>query len=116
MDMTEYFLNLQSEIGYPIELDAYEGKNDIYMVYNYEDEKTALYGDNRPLVDTVYMQLKLYTPKNYDYLQDKKRIRDKLIDSGFIITGIRTILEDVVDKKGQKIRCTVFTIEYFGAH
>ena len=116
MDMTEFFLDLQKEIGYPIELDAYEGKDSIYMVYSYEDERTVQYGDNKPLIDAVYMQLKLYTPKNYDYFQDKKRIRDKLIDSGFIVSGVHSWLENVIDNKGQKIRCTAFTISYAGAH
>ena len=116
MDMTDFFLKLQSETGYPIELDAYEGKENKYMVYSYEDERPALHGDNKPIMDTVYMQLRLYTPKNYDYYQDKKRIRDMLIDAGFIVTGIHSWLENVIDTKGQKIRCTVFTINYTDAN
>ncbi len=116
MNMTPLMNKLQEKVGYPIEMDEYEGTDSKYMVYTYEDERSVLYGDNRPLCDTQYLQIRLYTPKNYNYYQDKNTIRDTLIEMGFIITGIRTWLENVIDNKGKKIRCTVFNAEYTCAH
>lgn len=116
MNLNPVFESLQNELGYPVVQDMYHGEGEIYGVYAYEDEKGALYGDNRPIEDTAYMRIQIYTPEHYNYMELKHRTRDYLEDCGFIITGIRSWLEPRLDRKAEKIRCTVIEMEYTDTH
>lgn len=116
MNLNPVFEALQNEIGYPVVQDLYQGEEAIYGVYTYEDERGALYGDNEPLEDTAYMRIQIYTPQNYNYMALKHQTRDFLESRGFIVTGIKSWLESKLDRKAEKIRCTVIEMTYTDTH
>lgn len=116
MNLNPIFEEMQNVLGYPVEQDVYQGKEEIYAIYIYEDERGGLYGDNRPLIDTAYMRVQLYTPKNYNYMSLKHKTRDYLEKHDFIVTSIRSWLETKIDNKAEKIRCTAIETEYSGIH
>lgn len=99
-------------IGYPVEQDEYEGDSAIYFVFSYEDEVSVLYGDNKAVDETAYMQLKLYTPKNYDYFELKKQTGEFFERLGFTITSKHSFLESNILKDTKRMRCTVFEMNY----
>lgn len=116
MNLNPVFMELENELGYPVEQDMYQGREDIYGVFSYTDETGSLYGDNRAIEDTAYMRIQIYTPKNYNYMDLKHRTRDWLENKGFCITGIRTWLESKINDDAQKIRCTVIDMTYTDTH
>lgn len=116
MNLNPLFEELQNEIGYPVVQDMYQGEEPVYCVYSYEDERGTLYGDNKPLEDTAYMRIQIYTPKSYNYMELKHQTRDFLEGRGFIITGIKSWLESRLDGKAEKIRCTMIEMEYTDTH
>lgn len=107
MNKNPFFCEFEKAIGIDVEQDEYTGKNDIYYVYVYEDEKPILHGDDKPIQDICYMQLKLYTPIKYDYLELKTKTRDYFEEREFLVTDIFTFRENGTIK-GNKMRCTVF--------
>lgn len=115
MNLNPKFEKFKNEIGIEVEQDEYTGTKEKYFVFQYEDERGALFGDDNPLEDICYLQLRLYTPKKFNYFDLKKRTRDYFESAGFYISSIFTYLEDVT-VNGEKKRCTVFKLEYTGAH
>lgn len=115
MRLNHKFEDFEKEIGIEVEQDEYTGEQDKYFVFQYEDERPSLFGDNKPLADTCYLQLRLYTPKEFNYFDLKHKTRDFFEASGFYISSIFTFLENVT-VNGTKMRCTVFKLEYIGAH
>ncbi len=116
MNLNPVFGSLENELGYPVVQDLYTGEQEIYGVYTYEDETGTLYGDNRPLEDTAYMRIQIYTPKNYNYMELKRQTRNFLEDRGFTITGIKSWLEARLDGRADKIRCTTIEMTYTDTH
>lgn len=111
MDLNEKIIELLGATGLPVELDEYCGKKDKYIVFTYEDEVPASHADNQVTSDTVYIQVQLVTPKNFDYFDLKKKIRNLLEGAGFFITSTRSFLGDVYQGT-QKTRQTVFKVNY----
>lgn len=63
-----------------------------YIVYNPEIEEASLYGDNKDLEWVQYMQVHLFTKKNY--IKKRREIRKVLRKNGFIVTDIETMYEN----------------------
>ena len=112
MELNEKLINLlKNGTGLPVEQDEYDGKKDKYIVFIYEDERPIGHADNKPYADTVYMQIQLITPKSFNYLKLKKKIRNLLEGADFSVTSIRSFLGEVYVGT-EKIRQTVFKVEY----
>lgn len=111
MELNEKLKNLLSETGLPVEQDEYEGREDKYIIFIYEDERPVEHADNKPYADTVYLQIQLITPKNFNYMKLKRKIRNLLEDADFSVTSIRSFLGSVYVGT-EKIRQTVFETEY----
>ncbi len=111
MNINGILIELLRETGLPVEQDMYEGKEDKYIIFTYEDEKPEIHGDDYPIADTAYMQIQLITPKNYNYFHMKEKIRDLLEKADFSVTSIRTFLGDVYVGT-EKTRQTIFQVEY----
>lgn len=116
MNLNPIFMELENELGYPVEQDMYEGRSDVYGVFSYTDERSVFFGDDKPLEDTANMRIQIYTPKNYNYMDLKHRTRDWLEEKGFCITGIRSWLESKINNEAIKIRCTVIDMTYTDEH
>lgn len=97
---------LEAVTGYPVRQDIYRGKEDKYIVFTYEDERTALEADNEELAGTAYLQITLYTPADYNYFSDKRKIKKELRDQGFNVESVQSWLEG----ENHRIRHTVFTV------
>lgn len=111
MNLNNMIEKIASQHGLECEEDEYCGKAEKYMVYTYEDEKPALYGDNQVLADTAYIQIQIVCPKNYNYHSLKKKVRNALEQVGFSITTIKNFLgNDIYGTK--KMRQIVFQTEY----
>ncbi len=102
---------LLGQTGLPVVQDEYEGAADKYIVYIYEDETPAAWGDDRVTADTSYLQVQLITPKDFNYFQLKHEIRNLLEGADFIVASIRSFLGSVYVGT-QKIRQTVFSVTY----
>lgn len=64
---------------------------DKYIVYNPIMETPGLYAEDQDENWVYDMQIHLYTRENY--LQDKKQIKEKLRNAGFVLDNIETLYE-----------------------
>lgn len=112
MNINSTLINiLNTATGYPVSPDEYSGKETKYIVFTYIDEHPANYGDNLPFADVAYLQIQLITPKSFNYMADKKTIRDTLEENGFNVTSISSFLGDGIQGT-EKIRQTIFEVNY----
>lgn len=95
----------------PVEQDEYDGKEDKYIIFFYEDEVPAAHADNHVTADTAYVQVQLITPKEFNYFDLKNQIRSLLEEAGFFVTSTKSFLGDVYHGT-QKTRQTVFNVNY----
>lgn len=109
MNVNEKIRTLEGVTGYPVRPDVYSGKADKYITFTYEDERGALYADDQELETTAYLQISLYTPENFNYFDDKSKIKKKLKEEGFNVEGIQSWLENSLDGT-KKTRHTVFIV------
>ena len=98
-------------LGLPVEQDEYVGTAKKYIVFIYTDETPALWGDDGVLADTVFIQLQLITPKDFNYFALKHQIRDLLEADGFLVTSIQSMLGDIYNGT-DKVRQTIFEIQF----
>ena len=107
MNVNPILLVLKDITGLPVTQDVYEGKGDKWITFTYEDERPGQIGDNSVTDDIAYMQVNLFTPKRFDYMELKEKIKSYLESIG-VVTGIRSwCYED----KQILIRQTTFTAE-----
>ena len=111
MNLNELLKTLLAPTGLPVEQDEYDGKEEKYIIFIYEDEHPEITGDNQVLSDTANIQVQLITPKNFNYFKLKKQIRDLLEGTDFVVSSIRSFLGDIYQGTN-KTRQTVFEIEY----
>lgn len=111
MNLNEILKRLLSVTELPVEQDEYDGNEEKYIIFVYEDESPEMYGDNEVVADTVYLQIQLITPKNFNYFMLKKQIRNLLEEADFSVTSIRSYLGNVAQGT-EKIRQTIFQVEY----
>lgn len=111
MDLNEKLMLLLGVTGLEVCQDEYDGKKDKYIVFTYADERPETFGDNCVESDTVYLNVQLITPKNYNYLSLKKEIRNLLEGADFIVTSISSFLGDIYHET-EKTRQTVFEVKY----
>lgn len=111
MDLNEKLEELLSLTGLPVAQDEYTGPLSEYIIFTYEDERPAEHADNKATADTAYMQIQLITPKEFDYMVLKKKIRDLLEEADFFVTSIRSFLGDVYYGT-ERTRQTVFEVTY----
>ncbi len=102
---------LEGPTGLKVDQDEHDGNDDKYIIFSYADERPETFADNKPDSDTVYLNIQLITPKNFNYMKLKHKIRDLLEDADFIVTSIRSFLGDVYFGT-EKTRQTVLEVKY----
>lgn len=113
MNLNDVLINGLSTIGYPVEQDLYTGSKSKYITFVYEDERPSLSADDDEEITQVYMSVSFYAPKEYNYFSDKKNIKKKLKELGFLISSIQTWVRD--DFVGtDRIRQIIFNCYYAG--
>lgn len=110
MNLNEIIIDLLRKTGLPVHQDECDGEEK-YIIFTYEDEVPAAYGDNRPIADVAYIQIQLITPKNFDYFFLKEKIRDLLEGANFLVRSIRSFLGSAYVGT-EKMRQTIFNVEY----
>lgn len=111
MNVNEKILGLKEIADCPVVPDVYDGTEDRYITFTYEDERPDTRADNGVEADVSYIQIAYFVPKTYDYMNDKHRIRDYLEANGFQVTSIRSWIDaDII--KEQYIRHVAFETSY----
>lgn len=111
MNLNPIILGLKDVVKVPVEPDIYTGEDERFIVFTYEDERSSWKADNKVLAETVSMQISYYSPYNYDYMDDKEKIKRYLEEKGFVGIVVQSWVEDAV-KGVKKMRHTVVTAEY----
>ena len=75
------------------------------------DQDRNDHGDNEVLADETDLQIQLFSPKEFDYLQTKKIIRNTLEKAGFIVSSIRSFLGDELTGT-ENTRQTIFSVSW----
>ena len=114
MNINPLMKQIGEEMGYPCKQDLYAGKSDKFIVFTYEDERAAYYGDNDEEEIVVTLQVQLITPQDYDYFADKAKLKRALKDKGFTIEYIQSWLDDVAAGT-DRARRTIYTCYIAGA-
>lgn len=108
MNVNPLLMELQNITGVITVPDYYEGKADKWITFTYEDERPGQLGDNGVTDDIAYMQISLFTPGKYNYMELKEKIKTYLESIG-VVTGVQSWIEK---KENQTyVRHTVFTAE-----
>lgn len=115
MNVNPLIESLEKSIHIPVAQDEYEGKDDKYLIYTYEDERPVHFGDDKALQDTAYLTLQLIVPKTFNYMKLKHQIRDELERMDFIVTDIRSFLSSAINGT-DKIRRITFDATYTDNH
>jgi uncharacterized iron-regulated protein len=80
-----------TSIGLPIVPNAYEATADAYIVFNYSDERPAVYADDTDTQDATTVQVHYFTRTNPQ--ANKKAIRKALRTAGFTIINTEEFYE-----------------------
>lgn len=107
MNVNPLIMQLKDVTGYPVSPDIYTGKEDKYIVFTYEDERGALFADNEEVETQATIQITLYTPANFNYFADKKKIKKALTSYGFCVQHIQSWLDEAQNGTDY-VRHTVF--------
>lgn len=90
MNAFEKIRNIAESEGLNAFLDSYDpdkhrqlGRLDRWMTYNTAFERGALFGGDSAQENILSMQIHLFLPEQVNYIDQKKRIREKLSDAGF---------------------------------
>ena len=89
MNINEIVISCLKPLKMPVYPNNYSGKENEYIVFNYIDERPAIYGDNTDLVDITAIQVHCFTEQNPQII--KKKIRRCLRIGGFVITATEEI-------------------------
>ncbi len=111
MNVNSSIMALKDETGLPVAPDIYEGSETKWITFVYEDERPVLSGDNAVLADRVYLQVQLWTPKDFNYMSLKEQIRDYLEEiEDCTVTSIRSFVNYYTTTE-KKMRQTIFNVE-----
>lgn len=111
MNVNEEIQALESIAGLPVSPDIYTGNKEKYIVYTYEDERPVFWGDDEPMEYQVIIQVSLFTPPKFNYMELKHQIRDYLETLGEI-NSINSWLDTFTAKNNLEvtIRHTTFSV------
>ena len=107
MNVNPLMKKLEDVTKLPVVPDLYEGIEKKYITFTYEDERPIGFGDDVVLADTAYMQVNLFTPKNFNYMTLKTQIRDYLESIGVLTDTLSRVYQE----NNEQIRQTTFTVE-----
>lgn len=104
-------LGLKDIVNCPVAPDEYIGDKNKYICFVYADEVGVEWADNVEQAVRADIQITLYCPSTYNYMSDKKKIKNYLVQNGFDVTSISSFLEVLAD--GSRQRHLVFTTGYY---
>lgn len=108
MNVNKILLGLKNVTGFPVSPDLFEGKEEKYITFTYEDERAALYADGEEIATEVTVEVNLFTPAKFNYFAAKDAIKAYLIENGFQVESIQSWI--AAEEKGTgRYRQTSFT-------
>lgn len=114
MNLNPTLIKIGGKMNLPTAQDIYEGKEDKYITFTYEDERSGLDADNGWDETTVAMQVQLITPVKYNYFPYKDQLKTLLEAYGFSIERIQSWLTDSLTGT-DRVRQTIFSVYYTGS-
>ena len=102
MNINSEIKKLQEITGIKVSQDEYTGEDDKYIVFTYTDEYPVFWGDDKVLADEAILNVALYTPPRFNYMELKHLIRDYLETVG-IVSDISTWLDIYTNKNNREI-------------
>lgn len=107
MNVNPLLMELKNITKYPVNPDIYEGTSDKWITFTYQDERPSFFGDNDVLDDIAYISVNLFTPKAFNYMPMKEKIKNYLES-----IGVLTNCESYVYTENQiPIRQTIFEVQ-----
>lgn len=94
MNVLKKIVEAINPFGYPYAPDIYSGSSDHYFVYNYADERGAVFGDDCVSEVTASVQVHFYLPRKENFIAMKNRIRKALESGGFTWPEVTILIED----------------------
>ena len=98
--------------GYPVDFMDYDGGALIYFTFNFADERGDMYGDDVPETVHSFIQIHFFSPKTFNHLALKNKVRNDLLALGFSYPTVQTFYED---DGVAKFNHLVFECEYVAA-
>lgn len=114
MNLNPTLIKIGGKMNLPTAQDIYEGKEDKYITFTYEDERSGLDADNGWDETTVAMQVQLITPVKCNYFPYKDQLKTLLETYGFSVERIQTWLTDTLTGT-DRVRQTIFSVYYTGS-
>ena len=114
MNLNPTLLKIGGKMNLPTAQDIYEGKEDKYITFTYEDERSGLDADDGWSETTVALQVQLITPVKYNYFPYKDQLKTLLEANGFSIERIQSWLTDSLTGT-DRVRQTIFSVYYTGS-
>lgn len=112
MNVNNKIIDTLKYFGYPIKPDVYklsstEKASDKYFTFNYEDDRGEIFEDNKPIIDTAYLQIHFFSPRTFNNLTIKKQVRSKLFQAGFSYPQISSFYEEDTDTNHLVFQCHI---------
>lgn len=107
MNVNGLIINTLKPLVSEISPGHYTGTAEIYIAFNYEDDRGEMYADDAPEVDKAYMQIHLFCPDNYNYTVLKKQIRSRLFCAGFSYPSVSEFYEKDTRKNHLVFQCEI---------
>lgn len=108
MDVNEKIVNtlkpLISNVWFQTKLDT---GAEVYVIFNYEDDRCEQFADNRPQVDVAYLQIHFFCGLADDVFMYKKEIRRLLFEAGFSYARITHTFEQVTQQQHLIFQCHI---------
>lgn len=104
--MNKEVKQLLSQYDYPVEYLKYSGSEDIYFVFNFDDERGSLFGDDEVIEEVYSLQVHFFSPESFNHIDLKKKIKKDLKKAGWTFPSVNTFYED-----DTKINHVVFSCE-----
>ena len=91
MNINPLVMSALEPLSLPVSPNVYNGTATEYLVFNYSDERPALYADDSDELDTTTIQVHYFTKGNPQ--ANKKAIRKRLRAAGFTILSTAEFYE-----------------------
>lgn len=90
--MNSEILAALKDIGVPVRFQTYTGKEETYITFFTYLDKPELYSDDREIITGNYIQIDVWSRKDYTELVD--RVHQYIIEAGFRKLNFYDLYED----------------------
>lgn len=107
MNVNQKIIKALSFLSCPVKPDRYSGKEKMWVTFHYADEQGGLFADNEAGIETAYLQIHLFTPEEKNVMELKKKIKKKLVESGFTYPQVSSFLEEETGIRHTVFECAI---------